>query len=271
VARAGESAIRDRFEQRYTVGQTDATRDVERAVIGGDWGANGYTTMDQADQLGRALGLAPGVSLLDAGAGRGWPGLYLAKQSGCDAVLLDPPLTGLGRAMERAAAEELGDHVAAICGSACDLPLASRSVDAVVHTDVLCCVRAKHAAIRESYRVLRPGGRIAFTVIYVPSGLSPSMRRRGSRDGPLAVATPRPYRDMLVTAGFVAVQESDCTSEFACIELAWFEQMERRRPQYEALMGVEAFNERQESKRIGMRAITDGVLRRSLLTARRPG
>jgi hypothetical protein len=62
------------FEQRYRVKPTEVTRQIERAAIGGDWGANGYTTVNQADRLGRELSLGPGSMLLDLGAGRGMAG-----------------------------------------------------------------------------------------------------------------------------------------------------------------------------------------------------
>jgi cyclopropane fatty-acyl-phospholipid synthase-like methyltransferase len=107
-------------------------------VIGGDWGANGYTTMAQADLLGDTLGLASGVRLLDLGAGRGWPGLYLAVRSGCDLVLSDVPFEGLRLALARAAAERANGRAAAVASSARALPFRPGTFDAVVHTDVLC-------------------------------------------------------------------------------------------------------------------------------------
>src|SRR6059036_3424105 len=96
-----------RFADRYDVKRTDALLKAELAVIGGDWGANGYTTHAQADRLLDALALRPGDRLLDLGAGRGWPGLYLARQSGCDVVLTDVPLAALRSAQVRARAERL--------------------------------------------------------------------------------------------------------------------------------------------------------------------
>src|SRR5262245_65911188 len=82
-----ERDTRERFRDRYGEDRTEVVLQIERAVIGGDWGADGYTTMAQADVLGAALGLRTGVRLLDLGAGRGWPGLYLAVRTGCDVVL----------------------------------------------------------------------------------------------------------------------------------------------------------------------------------------
>jgi 16S rRNA G1207 methylase RsmC len=128
----------ERFAERYRAGQNEATRQIERAVIGGDWGANGYTTVDQADLLGEALALRAGMQLLDVGAGRGWPGLYLAATTGCRAVLTDVPVEGLSTAVARARQENLSSRAVAAVAGANALPFPPASFDAIVHTDVLC-------------------------------------------------------------------------------------------------------------------------------------
>jgi SAM-dependent methyltransferase len=128
----------ERFSTRYGLEQAAAIRAVERAVIGTDWGANGYTTKAQADRLGEALGLEPGMRLLDLGSGRGWPGLYLAKRSGCSVVLSDVPIEGLRAGAARVRAERLSARAAVVAASARSLPFAEGSYDAAVHTDVLC-------------------------------------------------------------------------------------------------------------------------------------
>ena len=40
---------KQRFDERYGAGQNQATVALERDVIGGDYGANSYTTRGQAD------------------------------------------------------------------------------------------------------------------------------------------------------------------------------------------------------------------------------
>ena len=95
---------KERFSERYGEGQNAATVALEREVIGGDYGANSYTTRKQADALVGHLDLARGKRLLDVGAGRGWPGLYLAKKSGCEVVLTDLPLVALSESARRARA-----------------------------------------------------------------------------------------------------------------------------------------------------------------------
>jgi 2-polyprenyl-3-methyl-5-hydroxy-6-metoxy-1,4-benzoquinol methylase len=133
-----ERETAERFAERYRVGPAEVSRRVELAVIGGDWGANGYTTVAQANLLGRELRLRPGVRLLDLGAGRGWPGLYLAASTGCQVVLSDVPIEGLQAAAARAQHETLAARPGLVAASARTMPFASAVFDAIVHTDVLC-------------------------------------------------------------------------------------------------------------------------------------
>ena len=133
-----EQESRDRFAGRYREERVDVVVGIERRVIGGDWGANGYTTIAQADGLADRLALRAGDLLLDVGAGRGWPGLYLAATTGCSVVLADVPLEGLSVAASRERTEYLEERAWCVNASARDLPFRAAAFDAVVHTDVLC-------------------------------------------------------------------------------------------------------------------------------------
>ena len=133
-----EVDARATFRERYGQPASDATRELERLVIGGDFGANGYTTLEQAELLAQRLDLRAGDRLLDVGSGRGWPGLYLAKPTGCSVVLTDIPEEGLATARKRAAVEGLAERSSAVASSARRLPFRPESFEAVVHTDVLC-------------------------------------------------------------------------------------------------------------------------------------
>jgi 2-polyprenyl-3-methyl-5-hydroxy-6-metoxy-1,4-benzoquinol methylase len=138
MATRQEKEANARFSQRYGEERGDVVRAIELTVIGGDWGANGYTTISQADQLVAMLELGTGALVLDIGAGRGWPGLYLAATTGCSVVMTDVPVEGLASACERGRREGLDDRTWPINASARDLPFAAETFDAVVHTDVLC-------------------------------------------------------------------------------------------------------------------------------------
>jgi len=124
------------FDKRYRVIDRPVMRRVEFRVIGSDYGATSYTTRAEADRLGRLLGLGPGRLLLDIGSGAGWPGLYLARSTGCRVVLTDLPLEGLRTASRRVQDDEIAGGVIAASGAS--LPLSDDSFDAVTSSDALC-------------------------------------------------------------------------------------------------------------------------------------
>jgi ubiquinone/menaquinone biosynthesis C-methylase UbiE len=126
-----------RFRERYGLPTVEASLIVEREAIGANVGANGYTTVAQADLLAKRLRLGPDDLLLDIGCGRGWPGVYLAAETGCRAVLMDLPPPALAAAAKRADDQGLAERVSVVRGSATNFPFAARSLDAVSHTDTL--------------------------------------------------------------------------------------------------------------------------------------
>ena len=126
-----------RFSAVYSRPQTEAELAMEMEVFGASEGVRGYTTIAQADALARRLALRPGMRLLDIGAGRGWPGLYLARTTGCRAVLTDLPPAALRNSMERARRRRLDERCSFLVASGTHLPFRPRTFDAVVHTDTL--------------------------------------------------------------------------------------------------------------------------------------
>ncbi len=128
----------ERFGQRYAVSGEAAPRTVEIEALGSDYSATGYTTREQADDLGRLLDLGPGSVLLDIGAGCGWPGLYLATAFGCSVISTDPIMEGVSVALDRIGSDGLGSRALALLATGEQLPIRAGSIDAVVHADVMC-------------------------------------------------------------------------------------------------------------------------------------
>jgi methylase of polypeptide subunit release factors len=133
-----ERDARQHFEQRYAAGASDVTVAIEQEVIGAAWGANGYTTLHQADLLADLTALRPGARALDVGTGRGWPGLYYAVRYGCVVAGTDMPLDALRAASNRACREGVAERFAAVAAAGAHQPFRPGSFDAITHTDVLC-------------------------------------------------------------------------------------------------------------------------------------
>lgn len=126
----------EKFRTFYAASGHPALRELERRVLGVDYGGNSYTDVGQANTLISQLELGPASSLLDVGAGAGWPGVFMAKESGCRVVMTDVPLEGLHTARGRAIEESIDAVAVAASGTA--LPFADEAFDGIVHSDVLC-------------------------------------------------------------------------------------------------------------------------------------
>jgi len=127
----------NRFEEAYSKPQSSIDLALEIEVFGRNEGVWGYTTPAQVDMLAERLALGPGMRLLDIGAGRGWPGLYLVKTTGCEAVLTDVPVSGLRTAQAGARKRRIRDRCSFLVAAGTALPFRSGVFDACVHTDVL--------------------------------------------------------------------------------------------------------------------------------------
>jgi ubiquinone/menaquinone biosynthesis C-methylase UbiE len=216
------------------------------------------------------LGLGPGQWLLDVGSGQGWPGLYLARETGCTVVLTDVPFEGLATAARRAGTEGLDARAWALVARGQLLPLRPAAFDVVTHTDVLCCLSPKLATLRATARVLRPKGRTAFSVIFPAPGLNGADARRAIEAGPPNSELRTSYPSLLRSAGFVDVEEHDLTPDYLTTVTRKLEVAERFAPDLIQLLGRDDFDEMQAERSLAVAAIADGLLRRSLFIARRP-
>ncbi len=124
------------FRERFRLVTDPVMLRAERNVIGGDYGALSYTTVGQADELARCLNLGRGRTLLDIGAGSGWPGSYLAASTGCTAVLTDPTIEGMTVAAERSLRDGLDTTTVVATGT--PLPFKEGVFDASTSSDVFC-------------------------------------------------------------------------------------------------------------------------------------
>ncbi len=179
-----ELVQKKRFEEFYSRSSNSVMLSIEREVCGCDFGGNSWTSQQQADDQIRILGLKSGVKLIDLGAGSGWPGIYMARQTGCDVTLVDMPEIALKIAEQRSQEEGVADRVSTCIADAANLPHENASFDAISHSDLLCCLVRKRGVLEQCRRVIRPDGIMAFTVISIAPGLSQSEHARALANAP---------------------------------------------------------------------------------------
>ena len=152
---------------------------------------------------------------------RAGPACTSPSRPGASVVGTDLPFDGLQRARARSITDGLTGRASYAVATGRTQPFRAGSFDAVVHTDVLCCLGPKLAVLRACHRLLRPGGRLAFTTIHVAADLDAARHRRAVRAGPWQVATRRPYPELVVQAGFGDVVDIDVTEDYARTQRAW--------------------------------------------------
>lgn len=124
------------FDQRYRIVEHSPLLEIEKKVLGSDFGGTSYTTRTQAEQLASVLDLCTGKWLLDVGSGAGWPAAFLASETGCTAVLTEPSTEGARVAARRMRRQGLNGGAVVASGGA--LPVRNASFDAVSSGDVFC-------------------------------------------------------------------------------------------------------------------------------------
>ena len=262
-----ERAQKERFEALYVRAQSPVMLSIERRVCGCDYGGSSWTTETEALRIAKHLGLRPGVRLLDLGAGSGWPGLYLAKRSGCDVTLVDLPVAGLRIALTRADSEGILDQVQAAVADGAALPFAAGAFDAISHSDLLCCLKQKRAVLAACRRVIHGHGRMAFTVISVRPGLSGESYRRVVANGPEFIETDSDYATLLAQTGWLITGQEDLTTAYLASSRRQLRADEAHAEELAALIGADAFAERLDGWRSSLAALDDNLLQRTLFIA----
>ena len=158
--------------------------------------------------------LRPGEVVVDLGCGGGLDVFLTAKKVGSTGRAIGIDMTPAMIDRARRNAEGMGNvefHLASIDA----LPLPDAGVDCVISNCVINLAEDKAAVIREVFRVLKPGGRVAVSDIALkrelPEELATSV---ASYVGCIAGAIPvAEYRRLLDDAGFTGVQVVDANAD----------------------------------------------------------
>jgi arsenite methyltransferase len=152
--------------------------------------------------------LHEGETVLDLGSGGGIDVLLSAKRVGPSGTAYGLDMTEEMLALARRNAAEAGaSNVELLKGQIETIPLPAATVDVVISNCVVNLSTDKPAVFAETFRVLKPGGRIGITDVVAEDQLSPADRaERGAWVGCIAGALSRSeYEEGLAAAGFTGV------------------------------------------------------------------
>jgi len=153
--------------------------------------------------------LRPGEVVLDLGSGAGADVLISARRVAPGGRVIGLDMTQEMLELARRNAAEAGvDNVEFVQGYLEDIPLPDNSVDVVISNCVLNLAADKTVVLAEAARILRPGGRLAFSDVIADEGMDETTRADMAEwTGCIAGAlTQAEFTTALYTAGFTDIE-----------------------------------------------------------------
>lgn len=211
-----KEAVRSRYanvaKQLEVLPSASCCSDGDECGCGGAYSAAELSEIGLSDAVSLGCGnpmllagLKPGEVVLDLGSGAGLDVLLSARRvsPGGHAYGLD--MTDEMLALAHRNRDQAGVvNATFLKGSIENIPLPDASVDVVISNCVINLAEDKRAVIKEAFRVLRPGGRLAVADMVELEPLPASMKKKlDSWAGCVAGTIPiDEYRAALIDAGF---------------------------------------------------------------------
>jgi sarcosine/dimethylglycine N-methyltransferase len=206
-----------------------------------------YGGLAATDELARGAQVSNGSRVADFCAGLGGTVRYLAHRYGADVTGIELTPARVSGAEELTRRVGLDGAARIVEGNVMDVPLADASFDAVVSQEAFCHVPDVRKAVAEAFRILRIGGRLAFTDWIVNQPLTAAdaeLMWEGMAIQPLRSLAE--YRSLVESVGFRVISTTDLTEEWGPIlkeRLAMYQRLREEARQAGTPMGHDAFHQ----------------------------
>ncbi|MEO6842091.1 MAG: methyltransferase domain-containing protein [Bradyrhizobium sp.] len=205
-----------------------------------------YGGVAATDELAQGAQIVHGTRVADFCAGLGGTVRYLAYKYGAHVTGIELTPARVSGAQELTKRVGLQEVACVIEGNVLDAPLADASMDAVVSQEAFCHVPHLKNALSEAFRILRDGGRLAFTDWVGNQPLAADdvqLMWEGMAIQPLR-SIPE-YRSLVESVGLKVMLSKDLTEDWGPIlreRLAMYQRLREEAQQAGTPMGHDAFH-----------------------------
>lgn len=230
---------------------------------------------DQTDILAQKAGIdkaGEDFIILDICSALGGPARHLAEKYGIKVVGLDITPEMVTEAIKRTEGKPYENKIEYRIGSGLDIPAHTNTFDVVWGQDAWCYIRDKPRLIQETWRVLKPGGTLAFTD-WIWGSANPSEEESDFLMEFMVfpdLQTLDGYVGLLEKTGYNLVEKEDLQEDFAKHMEIYKGILQGAKADIEAGFGAELYFEAEKGVLAWHKAAHEKQVSRGLWIAKKP-